>query len=75
MDVFHASESERKRLNIEELSSSLERAIELFERSELVKQTLPEHIYRKFIENKKIECNNFNRHVTDYEIDRYFGVL
>ncbi|HEC86443.1 MAG TPA: hypothetical protein ENI49_01010, partial [Thermoplasmatales archaeon] len=43
--------------------------------SNLVKQTLTEHIYRKFIENKKIECKNFNKHVTDYEIENYFGVL
>jgi glutamine synthetase len=75
VDVFHMSESDRRRLNIQELSSSLEKAIELFEKSELVKETLPEHIYRKFIENKRIECDNFNKAVTDYEIKNYFEVL
>ena len=75
VDVFHLSESEKRRLNIEELSPSLEKALEFFEKSELVRRTLPKHIYQKFIENKKIECNNFNRAVTDYEIKRYFSIL
>lgn len=75
VDVFHLSEKERKRLSIEELSPSLEKAIEFFEKSELVKRVLPQHIYQKFIENKKIECSNFNRVVTDYEIKNYFSIL
>jgi len=74
-DVFHLSESEKNKLNIEELSPSLEKALELFEKSSLVKEVLPQHIYRKFIENKNIECNNFNKFVTDYEINNYFGAL
>ena len=75
VDVFHLSESEREKLNIEELSPSLEKALDFFEKSRLVKETLPPHIYQKFLENKKIECKNFNRAVTDYEIKNYFGVL
>ena len=75
VDVFHLSESEREKLNIEELSPSLEKALDFFEKSRLVKETLPSHIYQKFLENKKIECKNFNRAVTDYEIKNYFGVL
>jgi len=75
-DAFHLSESEKKKLNVkEELSPSLEKAVEYFEKSKLVKQALPEDIYQKFIENKKIECRNFNRAVTDYEIKNYFGML
>ena len=74
-DIFHMSKSEREKLNIEELSPSLEKALEFFEKSELVKETLSEHIYRKFIENKRMECENFNKTVTDYEIRRYFSIL
>ncbi len=74
-DIFILSDSERKNLNIEVLSPSLQKAIELFEKSELVKETLTKHIYQKFIENKKIECINFNKTVTDYEIKNYFNVL
>lgn len=75
IDVFYLSENEKRKLNIEELSPSLEKAIELFEKSNLVKETLTNHIFQKFIENKGIECDNFNRVVTDYEIKNYFGIL
>jgi glutamine synthetase len=75
VDVFHLSELEKKKLNIEELSPSLEKAVELFEKSKLVKEILPEHLYQKFIESKRIECDNFNKAVTDYEIKNYFRVL
>ena len=75
IDIFHLSESERKKLCIEELSPSLEKALEFFENSRLIKNVLPKQIYQKFIENKKIECNNFNKVVTDYEIKNYFSVL
>jgi len=75
VDVFHLSELEKRELNIGELSTSLEKALEFFEKSELVKNILSKHIYQKFIENKRIECNNFNRTVTDYEIKNYFSVL
>jgi glutamine synthetase len=75
VDIFHLSEVERRKLNIEDLSPSLEKAIELFEKSKLVKETLEEHIYQKFIKNKKIECKIFNSFVTDYEIKNYFSAL
>ena len=75
MDIFHLSKLERDRLNIKELSPSLEKALEFFEKSELIKEILPVHIYHKFIENKKMECNDFNKTVTDYEINKYFSIL
>jgi len=74
-DIFHLSDQEKKKLKIEELSPTLEKAVEYFEGSKMVKQVLPKHIFQKFIENKRFECNNFNRVVTDYEIENYFGIL
>lgn len=75
IDVFQLSVREREKLDIEELSPSLEEALKHFKNSELVRSTLTEHIYRKFIENKEIECKNFNRAVTDFEIREYYGIL
>ncbi len=74
-DVFHMSADERKAIGIQELSASIFEALELFERSEFVRSVLPEHIYKKLLENKKIECANFNRYVTDYEIKNYYSTL
>lgn len=75
VDVFHLSEKEKNKLNISELSSSLEQALEQFENSKFIRRVLPKHVYQKFLENKKIECGNFNRVVTDFEIRNYFSIL
>jgi len=74
-DIFHISDAERKALAVEELNPSLEKALELFEKSALVRSVLPEHLLKKFIENKKIECKKFNKAVTDFEIKNYYPVL
>lgn len=75
VDIFSLSEKERERLHVDELSPSLEKALEFFKKSKLVKETLTDHVYKKFIENKKIEFFNFNKTVTDFEIKNYFKEL
>ncbi|MCX7916652.1 MAG: type I glutamate--ammonia ligase, partial [bacterium] len=45
MDVYHITEDERKRLGLEVLPGSLIEAIEIAEKSQLLKETLGEHIY------------------------------
>jgi len=75
VDIFHLSNEERKRLGIEELNPSLEKALELFEQSSLVKSALPEHLLKKFIENKRFECESYKKHVTDFEIQNYYSML
>jgi len=62
-------------LGIEELNPSLEKALELFEQSSLVKSILPWHLLKKFIENKRFECESYKKHVTDFEIQNYYSML
>ena len=45
------------------------------EKSKLVRETLGDHIFDKFIENKKIEWDRYRTHVSQYEIDRYLPML
>ena len=45
------------------------------ENSALIKEALGEHIFTKFLENKKIEWDAFRTHVSAYEIDRYLPIL
>jgi glutamine synthetase len=59
---------------IEMLPGSLLEAIEETEKSELVAQTLGDHVFRRFIANKKVEWNSFRTAVTDYEIREYFPI-
>ena len=75
VSAYEMEEIERKARKIEELPGSLIEAIEIAEESKLLKDTLGEHIYTKFLENKKIEWDNYRTKVTDYEIKRYLSIL
>jgi glutamine synthetase len=74
-DIFHMSESERRERGIDTLPDSLNRAIELAENSAVVREALGEHVFTKFIENKKIEWDHYRTAVTSYEIEKYLPVL
>ena len=75
LDVFSLSDEERQGLGIETLPGSLNEAIACMERSDLVRRALGEHIFAKFIENKRIEWDAYRSQVHQYEIDRYLPVL
>jgi glutamine synthetase len=74
-DIFHMSEEQRRARGIESLPGSLFEAIAECEKSELVRTTLGDHIFRKFIENKKIEWDNYRTQVNVYEIQRYLPMI
>ena len=74
-NVFAMSPDERQSRGIKTLPGSLGEAIVLAENSELLRQSLGEHIFNSFIRNKKIEWDAYRASVTDYEIARYLPVL
>jgi glutamine synthetase len=74
-DVFHLSADERKKLNIEELPGSLDEAVKNTEKSALIRACLGEHVFSKFVENKRIEWDRFRVQVTKYELDRYMPMI
>jgi len=75
LDIYHLSESERKRHGIKELPGSLAEAVYEVEKSALVKEALGAHIHSKFLANKKIEWDAYRMHVSAYELDRYLPIL
>ena len=75
VDIYHLSQAERKKMGIQELPGSLHEAIVEVEKSAVVKKALGDHIFNKFLENKKMEWDAFRMHVSDYEIDRYLPIL
>lgn len=74
-DVFAMSATERKDAGIKILPGSLNEAIIAMEDSELVRKALGDHIFDKFIENKRIEWDSYRAHVHAYELERYLPVL
>lgn len=74
-DIFHMSDSERAARGIHALPGSLYEALVECEKSRLVAETLGEHIFHKFLENKKIEWDRYRIQVTNYEIERYLPMF
>ena len=75
VDIYHLSAAERAKLGIQELPGSLYEAVLEVEKSAVVKEALGEHIFNKFIENKKIEWDAFRTHVSAYEIEKYLPIM
>jgi len=74
-NIFEFDEAERARHGIKSLPGSLAEAIAETENSDLVRETLGEHIFSKFVENKKIEWDQYRTYVTDFEKEKYLPVL
>jgi glutamine synthetase len=74
-DIFEMDENARTKAGITSLPGSLHEALQAVSGSELVRETLGDHIFSKFIENKKVEWDRFRIHVSQYEIDRYLPLL
>lgn len=69
------SEAERSARGIVSLPGSLSEAIEAFDRSSLMRETLGDHVFESLTANKRIEWADYRRQVTPYEVDRYLGLL
>ncbi len=74
-DIFEMNVAERQAHGITELPGNLYAAILETEKSELLKKILGDHIFNKFIENKKIEWDDFRTHVSQFEIEKYLQKL
>ena len=58
-DVWSLTEAERRALGIEPLPQNLDEAIRVMERSELVAETLGEHVFDFFLRNKRAEWEEY----------------
>jgi len=74
-DVWTLSDGERRALGMNPLPGSLAEAIEVMERSELVAETLGEHVFDFFLRNKREEWQAYRQEVTPFELGRYLPVL
>jgi glutamine synthetase len=74
-NVYEMNAEERQKRGISTLPASLLEAIQLTEKSDVVKKALGDHVFNSFIENKKKEWNEYRIHITPYELDKYLPIL
>jgi glutamine synthetase len=74
-DIYEMDEEARERAGITSLPGNLFEALQEVEKSELVRETLGDHIFNKFVANKRIEWDRYRIHVSQYEINKYLPIL
>ena len=74
-DIFEMNPAERRAHGITDLPGNLYAAILETEKSKLVRDVLGDHIFNKFIENKKIEWDHYRTHISQFEIEKYLPRL
>ncbi|HIW63290.1 MAG TPA: type I glutamate--ammonia ligase [Candidatus Stackebrandtia excrementipullorum] len=70
-DVWSLTDRERRAAGYRQLPANLAEAIDTMSESELVAETLGEHVFDFFLKNKQAEWDEYRRQVTAYELDRY----
>jgi glutamine synthetase len=74
-NLYQLSPEELLAEKIEALPGSLAEAIGEMERSELVADTLGEHVFHWFVRNKREEWSGYKTQVSQWELDRYLAAL
>lgn len=74
-NVFELSPKDRRSLDIRRLPETLSHALDELERSELMAETLGEHLFDWFLRNKRKEWEAYQHHVSSFELERYLPIL
>jgi glutamine synthetase len=74
-NLYQSTAEQRSAGGVSVLPQSLSDAIGEMERSELVRETLGEHVFEWFIRNKQAEWAEYKTQVTQFELDRYLPRL
>jgi len=75
VDLYSLSQTERASRGIGNLPDNLSHATSMMEESDLVRETLGEHVFHHFLHIKRLEWNDYRTRVTPWEIDKYLPVV
>ncbi len=67
-NVWSLTDAERRALGYNQLPASLDHALSLMENSELVAETLGEHVFNYVLKNKRQEWKDYRAQVTPFEL-------
>jgi glutamine synthetase len=74
-NLYELTEMEREKRGIKSLPSNLHEALHFAKRSEFVREVLGDEVTEQFLEIKYGEWAEYQRHVSEWELKRYFSVL
>lgn len=74
-NIYKMEMEERQRKGVTPLPVDLFEAIKETEKSRLVKEALGDHIFTRFLHNKKREWDEYRIQVTSHEVKKYLPIL
>ncbi|MFM9138195.1 MAG: type I glutamate--ammonia ligase [Actinomycetota bacterium] len=74
-NLFEMDDAALDKLGVQQLPQSLADALKLMEDSQLVAETLGDHIFEWFLRNKRAEWRGYKTHISQFETDRYLKSL
>lgn len=74
-NIYALSEEERQKYGIEQLPESLGHALAVMSKSQLVRETLGDHIFENLLHVKRKEWDAYRLQVTEWELKNYLPVL
>ncbi len=74
-NIYKMTADERETHGLGDLPNNLYEAIKDTQDSELVRRTLGDHVFERFVTNKLNEWYEYREQVTDWEVRKYFSKL
>jgi len=72
-NIFSMSEEDRKKEGIDSLPSNMGEAIQCMENSTFLREVLGEHVFETYLRAKKLEWNQYQAQVHQWEINQYLA--
>lgn len=74
-NVYKMSFEERRKRGIRSLPETFAEALSEFEKSEIMRKALGDTLFENLLNIKRREWDEYRSHVTQWEVDRYIGML
>jgi len=74
-NIYMLTEKERQEYGIEQLPESLGHALAVMSKSQLVRETLGDHVFENLLHVKRKEWDAYRLQVTEWELENYLPVL
>ena len=74
-NIYKMTSDERDTIGLGALPNNLYEAIQYTQESDLVRSTLGDHVFERFVTNKLNEWYEYREQVTDWEIRKYYSKI
>lgn len=74
-NIYRMNVQERHEEHIQDLPSTLHNALKEFEKDDVMRKALGDHIFQSFLEAKKLEWTSYRQEVTQWERDQYLEMF